>query len=309
MTKEFLLSVVIPVFNEELTVNECFNRVSGVLEKLNCRWQIIFVNDGSKDKTLELLKEIKQRESRITIIDLSRNFGHQLALTAGVDHAEGDAVVTIDADLQDPPELIPDMVALFKQGYDVIHARRRTRQGESFFKLFAAATFYRLMNALSDTDLPVAVGDFRLMSAKAARALTSMREHHRYVRGLVAWLGFKQTFLDYDRDARVAGGTHYTLIKMVRLSLDALTSFSVVPLRMASWLGFFCAFAFWLYFFYALYAKFVIKTAVLGWTSVVFLILGIGGFQLICLGIIGEYLGIMFAEVKNRPLYLINELL
>ena len=309
MIKEFLLSVVIPVFNEEAVIGECFSRVAKVLETLGARWEMIFVNDGSTDNTLSLLKELKQGEPRVTIIDLSRNFGHQLALTAGLDHARGDAIVTMDADLQDPPELIEEMVAKFKEGYDVVHARRRSRQSESLFKVGTAAMFYKLVNALSDTELPANVGDYRLLSAKAARALAGLREHHRYVRGLIAWLGFKQTFVDYDRQPRAAGETHYPPLKMLRLSLDALSSFSIVPLRVASWIGFistsFCA----LYVVYALYIKFVAKTAVIGWTSIIFLILGIGGIQLICLGVIGEYVGIMFAEVKNRPLYLINEVL
>lgn len=308
MSSDFLLSVVIPVFNEEAGIAECLTRVESVLKRIGCRWEIVFVNDGSRDGTLAILLTAKESRENLTVVDLSRNFGHQVAITAGIDFAKGDAIITIDADLQDPPELIPQLVAKWQEGFDIVHARRRNREGESFFKLWTASLFYRMMRGLSDVDLPVDVGDYRLISAKAAKALSSVREHHRYVRGLIAWLGFKQAFVDYDRQKRFAGATHYPLFKMLRLSLDAITAFSTVPLRLASLAGVFSAILAVFYLGYAVYVKYVLKTAVIGWTSVIFAVLGIGGIQLICLGIMGEYLGIMYSESKRRPLYLINEI-
>jgi len=309
MSSDFLLSVVVPVFNEEEGLNECINRLQQVMSAIGCRWEIVFVNDGSRDGSLAILKNAKETLNNITVIDLSRNFGHQVAITAGIDFAKGDAIVTIDADMQDPPELIPELVAKWQEGYDVVHARRKNREGETIFKLWTATLFYRIVRQMSDIDLPVDVGDYRLISTKAAKALCTIREQHRYIRGLIAWLGFKQTFVDYDRRKRFAGGTKYSLIKMIRLSMDAVTAFSVVPLRLASLAGIFSAALAVFYLGYALYVKFILKTAVLGWTSVIFAVLGIGGIQLICLGIMGEYLGMMYSESKHRPLYLVNEII
>lgn len=310
MSSNFLLSVVIPIFNEAEVLGECLSRLRKVMDDLGCRWELVFVNDGSTDSSLAWLRATKEQhpEWQITIVDLSRNFGHQVAITAGLDYVKGDAIITIDADLQDPPEVIPEMVAKWQEGFDVVHARRVNRVGETLFKLWTASLFYRLVRQLSDIDLPVDVGDYRLLSTKAAKALGTIREHHRYIRGLVVWLGFKQAFVDYVRQERFAGGTKYPLIKMCRLSIDAITAFSVVPLRIASLVGIASALLSLVYLFYVLYIKFILNTAVPGWTSVVFAVLGIGGIQLICLGIIGEYLGVMYSEAKHRPLYLINEI-
>jgi len=303
----FLLSVVVPVFNEELVILEFVRRTQAVLKKLNCDYELIFVNDGSSDSTLALLRDEREKDANITILNLSRNFGHQIAITAGMDHAHGDATIIIDADLQDPPELFPQLVQQWQNGFDVVHARRRKRAGESAFKRWTATVFYRLLKNISNVEIPVDVGDYRLLSRRALMALTQLKERHRYVRGLVAWLGYHQGFVEYDRDERFAGETKYSLLKMLRFSFDGISSFSILPLRAATLLGLLCAFGGALYTMYALYAKFVLNVAVLGWTSIIIAVLFVGGIQLICLGIVGEYVGMLFQEVKGRPLYFISD--
>ncbi|HEY9784484.1 MAG TPA: glycosyltransferase family 2 protein [Candidatus Obscuribacterales bacterium] len=307
-SQDYLLSVVVPMFNEEHVAPECMRRLKDVVEKMNCRYELIFINDGSKDRTLEALIKNKADNPHIRIINFSRNFGHQIAITAGLDHAQGDAVVIIDGDLQDPPELIPKLVEKWRQGAEIVHARRKTREGESRFKKLTAKFYYRLLKEISDVEIPVDVGDFRLLSKRAAQSFAQLRERHRYVRGLVAWLGFKQDFVDYDRQARYAGATHYPFLRMLRFSLDGISSFSILPLRLASMLGLLCALAGALYAIYALYIKYISKTAVLGWTSIIMVVLFVGGIQLICLGIVGEYVGILHDEIKRRPLYLIDDI-
>jgi dolichol-phosphate mannosyltransferase len=304
----YLLSVVVPVYNEELVIAEFVARAQTVLKNLGCSYELIFVNDGSKDKTLDILKTEKNKHANIRIISLSRNFGHQAALTAGTDHAKGDAVVIIDSDLQDPPELIPELVKKWQEGFDIVDARRKRRMGETIFKTWTAKVFYRLLQKLSNVEIPVDVGDYRLLSRRALEALVKLRESHRYVRGLVAWLGFPRTSVEYVRDKRFAGETKYPLIKMLRFSLDGITSFSILPLRMASYLGFTIALLSLLYVPYAIYVKYISKTAVLGWTTVIIAIFFLGGIQLFCIGILGEYIGIIHEESKKRPLYLIKEM-
>lgn len=305
-TGDYLLSIVVPMFNEEEVVPEFARRIKDVVKGLTCRYEIVFVNDGSRDETLYRLKMEKESDANIRIVDLSRNFGHQIAITAGMDHANGDAVVIIDGDLQDPPEVIPEMVERWKRGADIVHARRRSRQGESSFKRWTASLYYRLLKDISDVEIPVDVGDFRLMSKRAVESFSQLRERHRYVRGLVAWLGYKQDFVDYDRKPRHAGNTHYPILKMLGFSWHGISSFSMLPLRLASLFGLLIAITGAAYAAYALYMKYVTKTAVLGWTSIVVVVLLVGGMQLICLGIIGEYIGILHEEMKNRPLYLVN---
>jgi polyisoprenyl-phosphate glycosyltransferase len=303
----YFLSVVVPVFNEELVIVEFVRRTQAVLKSMNCDYELIFVNDGSTDSTYALLRDEKEKDAHITILNLSRNFGHQIAITAGMDHAHGDATIVIDADLQDPPELFPQLIQQWKNGYDVVHARRRHRAGESAFKRWTATIFYRLLKNLSNVEIPVDVGDYRLLSQRALLSLTQLKERHRYVRGLVAWLGYHQGFVEYDRDQRFAGTTKYSLLKMLRFSFDGISSFSILPLRAASLLGLLCAFGSALYTMYALYVKFVLNGAVVGWTSIIIAVLFVGGIQLICLGIVGEYVGILHQEVKRRPLYFISE--
>jgi glycosyltransferase involved in cell wall biosynthesis len=306
-SSDYLLSIVVPMFNEESGAQECFTRLQSVLEKMACRYELLFVNDGSTDSTLGILKAARETDNNVRIIDLSRNFGHQIAITAGLDMAKGDAVIIIDGDLQDPPELFPELVAKWLEGHDVVHARRRSREGETTFKRLTAAVHYRLLRQVSNVDVPVDVGDFRLLSRQAQKAFLQLRERHRYVRGLVAWVGYKQAFVDYDRVKRFAGTTHYPLIKMLMFSLDGLASFSVVPLRLSSVLGVLSAFTAFVYGLYALYMKFVANQAIVGWTSVVIIALFLGGMQLLCLGIIGEYVGILHEEIKKRPLYLVDD--
>lgn len=305
--KDFLLSVVVPVYNEELSAAESAKRLSRVLSELGCRYELLFVNDGSTDKTLDVLKSERGRNPNIKIISLTRNFGHQMAITAGMDQAKGDAVITIDGDLQDPPELIEEMLEKWREGYDVVYARRIRRLGETIFKKWAAIFFYRLVSKVSNVDIPVDVGDYRLMSRKALDAFNRIRERHRYIRGLVAWLGYKQAFVDYARDKRYAGKTKYSLMRMVNFSLDGISSFSNLPLRLVSFLGFLSALFAFFYILYALYVSLVLHTVVAGWTSVIIAVFFLGGVQLIGLGIIGEYLGMVHDESKGRPLYLVDE--
>lgn len=304
---DFLLSVVVPMYNEEQGASECVKRLKEVLSQMGCRYEMLFVNDGSRDRTLPILKDERTREPNMKVIDLSRNFGHQLAITAGIDYAEGDAVIIIDGDLQDPPELFPELVAKWQEGFDVVHAKRRKRTGETTFKLLTAKLYYRLISEIAHVDIPTDVGDFRLMSRKAVDALKQLREKHRYVRGMVAWLGFPQATVLYDRSARYAGVTKYSLGRMISFSWIGLTSFSIVPLRLATLCGLLSAVVGFLYGIYALIVKFYYQTAIVGWTSLVILVLLLGGIQLICLGIIGEYVGKLYEESKQRPLYLINE--
>ena len=305
---DFLLSVIVPVYNEEALILESIKRLNAVMTQLGCRYELLFINDGSHDRTLELLKQEQLKNSRIRIINFSRNFGHQMAITAGADHAKGDVIVIIDADLQDPPELIKDMLEKWQQGYDVVYARRKSRLGESAFKKLTALYFYRLVRKVSNVDIPVDVGDYRLMSRRALNDLNQLRERHRYVRGLVAWLGYKQTFVEYDRDKRFAGETKYSLMKMLRFSIDGLSSFSIAPLRLATLLGFASAALSFLYILYAVAVHFLGHT-VTGWTTVVIAVFFLGGIQLICLGILGEYIGMIHDESKKRPLYLVDEVI
>lgn len=307
--KDYLLTVIVPVFNEEAVIRESVKRLAAAAQKASSRYEILFVDDGSRDSTFRLLQEERQSNPNIRLLRLTRNFGHQMAITAGMDHAKGDVIVTIDADLQDPPELIAEMMAKWQEGYDIVYARRTRRLGETIFKKWTAQIFYRLVRKVSHVDIPVDVGDFRLMSRRALEAMGQLRERHRYVRGLVAWLGYKQAFVDYTRDKRYAGTTKYSLGKMVKFSLDGISSFSVAPLRLATMLGFGCAAFSFFYILYALYVKYVLHDAVRGWTAVVIAVFFLGGVQLICLGIMGEYLGMLHDESKRRPLYLVEELL
>jgi len=300
-------SVVAPVFNEEETLPEFHRRLSAVLDGLDGPAEVVLVFDGSRDRSPEIGKELQARDPRLKLVKFSRNFGHQIAITAGMDYAEGDAVVIIDSDLQDPPEVIPELIAKWKEGYEVVYAQRAKRQGETFFKLITAAMFYRLIDRLASIDIPRDTGDFRLIDRKVVLALRRMREHHRFMRGLSVWVGFRQTGIRYVRHERYAGKTQYPLRKMVKFASDAITGFSYVPLQLATTLGFAVSGV-------ALVAIPVVAVLRLfdsgffyGQATTLISVLFLGGVQLIFLGILGEYLGRIYDEVKKRPLYIVTE--
>jgi dolichol-phosphate mannosyltransferase len=301
------LSLVIPIFNEEETIPELHARLAAFLAALNVTWEVVFVDDGSKDSSLRLLKELAAVESRYRLVSFARNFGHQIAITAGVDYAEGRAVVVMDADLQDPPEVVRDMLAKYEQGYDVVYGVRSRRLGETIFKKFTAAAFYRLMRGMTGIDLPVDTGDFRLMSRRVVLTLRSLRERHRFVRGMVAWVGFKQTSVHYERQGRFAGETKYPLRKMLKFAIDGITSFSIVPVRIATWLGLFAGLGAMLIGLWALYEKLVLGHTVQGWTTIMLLVAVSSSVQLLMMGVLGEYVGRIYEEVKHRPLYTVQE--
>jgi glycosyltransferase involved in cell wall biosynthesis len=304
-----LISVVVPLYNEEANVPELLRRISVIMDRVTEAhgetYEIVAVNDGSRDGTLEALRAARASQPRLVVVDLSRNFGHQIAATAGLETALGDAVVLMDGDLQDPPELIEGFLEKWREGYDVVYATRKTRKGESFFKLLTARIFYRTIRRLTNVAIPVDTGDFRLMSRRVVDALALAREKNRFLRGLVSWVGYKQTGIEYERDARMAGETKYPFSKMLRFAIDGITSFSEIPLRLATYLGF-CVSAF--AFFYSVL---VIVLKLLGYndpgyTSMMVAILFLGGVQLITIGIAGEYIGRIYDEVKARPLYLLS---
>ncbi len=304
-----LLSVVVPCANEAEVLPATHRRLSEVLAELETTFEIIYVDDGSTDTTPDVLRGLQLVDTSVRVVRLSRNFGHQAAITAGMEHAAGDAVVVIDADLQDPPEVIAQFVARWQDGFDVVYGVRTKRDGESAFKLWTAKLFYRLIGRLSETRIPLDTGDFRLMDRKVVDALLSMPERDRFIRGMVSWLGFPQTAVSYRRARRFAGETKYPLLKMVRFATDGIVSFSTVPLRLATWFGFGVSAAATAGILVALYARLFGKHWVQGWASMVIAVLFMGGVQLICLGIIGEYVGRIYGESKRRPLYLVRECL
>ncbi len=305
-----LISIVVPCYNEQEVFAETYKRLTETFEQLDSskyQYEIIFVNDGSKDNTLEQIQDLIKIDTRIRGINFSRNFGHQIAITAGLDNCKGDAAVVIDADLQDPPSVILEMVKKWEEGYDVIFGKRNARAGESTFKLLTAKWFYRFINRLSDVDMPLDTGDFRLMDRNALDQFLSMRETYRFVRGMVAWIGFKQTFVEYDRESRFAGTTKYPLKKMLRLASDAILSFSNTPLKIATFVGFITSIVAFFGILYSLYMRLFTDNFVEGWTLLMISVLLIGGIILLVLGIIGEYVGRIYGEIKQRPLYIIRD--
>jgi len=302
-----LISVVIPCMNEEPVIRETSSRLLAALSAAEFVFELIFVDDGSKDRTPEILRELQMSDARVRVVRLSRNFGHQVAITAGLEHAGGDAVAVIDADLQDPPEVLMQFVAKWLEGYDVVYGVRTEREGETVFKLWTAKAFYRLIGKLSDTEIPLDTGDFRLMDRRVVDAFLSMPERDRFVRGMVSWLGFSQISVPYRRAARLAGQTKYPLYKMIKFATDGIVSFSVVPLRLATWMGFLTSGLAILGILFTVYARIFESGWVKGWTSTVIAILFLGGVQLLCLGIIGEYIGRIYGETKRRPLYIVQE--
>lgn len=309
LNSKSILSIVAPAYNEEAGLDEFYSRLVSATKDLNLILEIIYVNDGSQDGTIEIMSKQHSHDPRITVIDLSRNFGKEIALTAGLDHATGDATIVIDTDLQDPPELIPELVERWREGYDVVNAKRIKRKGESAFKKITSFVYYRFLYQLSDIKIPKDTGDFRLLSRNALNALLKLREKHRYMKGLFAWVGYSQVEITYERDERYAGETKWKFLGLLDLAFEGLTSFSVVPLRLASLLGVISAFAAMIFAVIIILQKIMFGDPVAGYPSLVVLITFIGGIQLLALGIIGEYLGRVFNETKNRPLYLIKDIL
>lgn len=303
-----MLSIVIPCYNEEAALRETHARLTAVLKQLGpLKSEIVYVDDGSTDQTPEILRELQAADSAVRVLSLSRNFGHQIAVTAGMEHAAGDAVVVIDADLQDPPEIIPEMIARWRDGYDMVYGARTGRTGETSFKRGTAKAFYRLMNQLSDIKIPLDVGDFRLMDRKVVNALLAMPERDRFLRGMVSWVGFRQIAVLYTRAPRVAGKSKYPLLKMIRFATDGLLSFSLTPLRLATWTGFLAIGLAIAGIIYAVLLRIFTNDWVRGWASIFVAVLFMAGVQLISLGIIGEYIGRIYGEVKQRPLYFVQE--
>jgi len=307
MTARPALSIVIPVFNEEETLPELGRRLDEFFSALGETWEVVFVDDGSKDRSLELLRQMSATEPRYKLISFARNFGHQIAITAGLDVAEGEAVVVMDADLQDPPEVVREMLEVYRQGYEVVYGVRSKRHGETLFKRVSAAVFYRLLRAMLGFDVPLDTGDFRLMSRQVVVTLRSLRERHRFVRGMVAWIGFRQGRVLYERPARFAGETKYPLSKMIRFAIDGITSFSVVPVRLATWLSGIIGLTAVSIGLWAVVQKLRGEPVVQGWTTIMMLVALCSSAQLLMTGILGEYVGRIYEEVKRRPLYTVAE--
>jgi len=300
------ISVIIPVFNEEANIPELLQRLKAVFSENFKTTEIIFVDDGSTDGTANLLHSYAESQKWLRVIELSRNFGNQAAVSAGLDHCHGDCAVIIDGDLQDPPELIPKMISKWQEGFDVVYAQRMKREGESFFKRISAALFYRILQKMAHVDIPRDTGDFRLIDRRVINALQQMPERNRFLRGMVSWAGFRQTGVSYSRDKRFAGETKYPFFKMLKFALTGITSFSFLPLQLASYFGFLVSIFSFIAAIYVLYLKYFTDRTIQGWTSMMIALLFLGGIQLITLGIIGEYIGRMSEEVKQRPAYLIR---
>lgn len=307
-----MISIVSPVYDEEAGIEEFHRRLSACLEGLaaDLDFEVVYVNDGSVDRSLELLREIVADDDRVRVVDLSRNFGHQIALSAGVDHAHGDAIVVIDSDLQDPPEVIPEMIERWRKGFKVVYGVRVSRSGETRFKLWTSKLYYGFIDRVSEVPLPRQAGDFRLLDRQVVDVLDQMPERNRYVRGMVAWVGFPQCAVEYERDPRYAGKTKYSLTKMIRLGLDGITSFSDRPLRLATEVGVLVtvvSFAFGLWVILASIAD--PSGGSRGWPSLMAVVLFLGGVQLLCVGVLGEYVGRVYRETKGRPLYVVNDVI
>jgi len=301
-----VISVVVPVYNEEAVLETTCERLSVVLAGLLVEYELIFVNDGSKDRTGEILEELRTNDERVKIVSFSRNFGHQAAITAGLEYSSGDAVVVIDADLQDPPEVIPLMVEKWREGYDVVYGKRIKRHGDTAFKKVSAKLFYRVLRRLSGVDIPVDTGEFRLIDRKVCDTFASLKERNRFVRGLISWVGFKQTFIEFEREGRFAGVTKYSLKKMIELSVNGITSFSNKPLRLAFFLGMFASAIGFIWLLVILIGM-IFGRGAEGWTVAASLILVSQGFVFFTIGIMGEYLGRVYDEVKGRPSYVVKK--
>ncbi len=303
------ISIIIPAYNEEEVAQECYNRLKEVLDKLNnYENEIIFVNDGSKDKTLEILTELANQNENVKIVSFSRNFGHQAAVTAGLKYVTGDAILIIDADLQDPPELLPEMLKLWEEGNEVIYGERKTREGESKFKLFTAKMFYNTLNALSDVEIPKNTGDFRLVDRKVVDTINSLPEHNKFLRGLFSWVGYRQYAFKYERKERFAGKTKYPLKKMLKLAADGIIGFSTKPLKILGGLGFISIIISFIILIYSLLSfAFEWNNLEAGWTSIMVSITFFAGVQLLSIWVLSEYIGRIYDETKNRPQYIVDK--
>jgi polyisoprenyl-phosphate glycosyltransferase len=304
-----VFSIVAPAYNEERNLLLLYTRVAQVMDNLGEDWELILVNDGSRDATLEVMMGLRARDPRVAIINLSRNFGKEIATTAGLDHAHGDAVIVVDADLQDPREVIPELVAAWRQGFDTVYAQRRQRQGETWFKRATAAAFYRLLGHATSVPIPRDTGDFRLMSRRVVNALAEVRERHRFMKGLFAWVGFSSCAVAYDRQPRHAGQTAWSYWRLWNFAVEGITSFTTVPLRVATYLGLLVGLASTIFLLQLLVRTLISGNEVPGYPSLMALVLFLGAAQLVTLGVIGEYLGRVFNEVKQRPLYLVEQYL
>lgn len=302
-----LISIVIPCFNESEVIIETINRLDKCLIDKKYQYEYIFVNDGSKDLTLKKLCTAKKQNKRIKIVNFARNFGHQLAVSAGIKFSSGDAIVLIDADLQDPPELIPSMIKKSEEGFDVVYGQRIVRQGESLFKKVTANLFYRIINLISEVPIPLDAGDFRLITRRVAEDLNNMPENSRFIRGMISWVGYDQCPILYERNKRFAGETKYPFKKMLHFAIDGILSFSIKPLRFSILFGSLISITAFLMALYAVFLRIETNNWVPGWTSIMIAILFIGGVQLLCIGIIGEYIGKIFYESKKRPLYIVKD--
>ncbi len=301
-------SFIIPIYNEEETIPEMYRRMSAVMDRMDGTVELILINDGSRDRSLHLLRDLHDQDSRVCYLSLARNFGHQIAVTAGLNFARGQIVVILDADLQDPPELIPDMVEKWKQGYQVVYAQRTQRRQESWFKRFTAYSFYRLLKQLADVDIPTDTGDFCLLDRQVVEVLNAMPERNRYIRGLRSWVGFRQTAIRFERDPRFAGEVKYTFRKSLGLAINGLVSFSTVALRISTYVGLLAAITSILMALLVLYWRiFVPNSPLTGFTMVLMATFFLGAVQLVCIGILGEYIGRIYEEVKGRPLYTLAE--
>uniref|UniRef100_UPI0037042C9A glycosyltransferase family 2 protein n=1 Tax=Cohnella sp. TaxID=1883426 RepID=UPI0037042C9A len=297
----------VPLFNEEEVLEETYKRLTAVMRQTNESYELVFVNDGSRDLTAEIASGLCQRDGCVKFIQFSRNFGHQIAISAGMDYAAGQAIIVIDADLQDPPEVILEMIQEWKNGYDVVYGKRLVRKGETFFKRATASMFYRLLRKMTSVEIPVDTGDFRLIDRKVCDVLKGLTEKNRFVRGLVSWAGFRQKSVEYVREERWAGETKYPLRKMIRFALDGITSFSHKPLKVASYLGLSLSFFSFIYLLIVLYQKVFTSTTITGWSSILAVNLFFNGIILVILGVMGEYIGRVYDEAKGRPLYIVSE--
>ena len=301
------ISVIAPVLNEEQNVHELYSRLSNVLQKITSNYEIILVDDGSSDRTFFAIEKFATDDSRLKFISFSRNFGHQIALSAGLESCSGENIVLIDGDLQDPPEVIETLYQTLAQGYDVVYARRNTRKGETFLKKATARFFYRLLNRITSINIPVDTGDFRIMNKKVCRELLRMKEHNKFLRGQIAWLGFKETYIEYNREERRNGSSNFNYNSMFRFALDGITCFSNFPLKFASVSGIVVSLFAFLFIVYVVLAKLVWGQTITGWASMMVTILFLGGIQLLCVGIIGEYISRINDSVRNRQLYIVDK--
>lgn len=301
------ISVIIPIYNEEHNIDELYQRLKKSLAEITSNYELIFINDGSNDGSLSKLKGLSNEDATVFYINLSRNFGHQVAVSAGLDFSDSKTTVIIDADLQDPPELIPKLYAEHQKGFDVVYAKRISRKGETFMKKATSKLFYRILQKITAFDIPLDVGDFRLLDQKVVSALRSMPEQNKFLRGQIAWLGFNQTFVEFKRDPRKHGESGYSYGKMFSLAFDAVTGFSDKPLLLVSRLGFIISLVSFLVILFAIFSHFVLKETITGWTSLIISSMFIGGIQLLSIGVIGEYISRISTNVKNRPLYVISD--